>query len=136
VIHLYQPEESNLCGQTCVAMIAGVSVEEAVRIFGTKGKTRTKQVADALRSLGLECSDKLTRVPQQDDYKLPQTCIVKLKIDWHPKQHTHWTLWHKDRFYDPSEFLQFFLQFDGRYHKEHGLVPLSYLEIHNFTHTV
>jgi hypothetical protein len=102
--HIFQPPESSLCGQTCVAMIAGITIEESIVAFGgTRRGTRTKQLVEALRKLGVKCGDApLTRIPktwQWDD--LPKTCIVKLHFEW--TKTTHWTLWHNNRFYDPTE---------------------------------
>jgi hypothetical protein len=74
----YQPPGSSLCGQTCVAMIAGITLEESIEAFrGKKGGTRTKEVVAALRKLGINCGDPpLTRIKSQE---LPDTCIVGLK---------------------------------------------------------
>jgi hypothetical protein len=33
---IQQPEGSSLCGQTCVAMIAGITLEESIGAFGGK----------------------------------------------------------------------------------------------------
>jgi len=61
-----QPEGSSLCGQACVATIAGVSLEESIRAFdGTRGGTRTKQVINALRKFGIACGDKLLRITKK-----------------------------------------------------------------------
>ena len=53
ICHLQQPKDSHLCGQTCVAMITGVSIEKSIEVFGTRGGTRTKQVVAALRKFGI-----------------------------------------------------------------------------------
>jgi hypothetical protein len=103
--HFFQPLDSSLCGQTCVAMIAGISLEESIAAFGgTRGATRTKHLAEALQKLGVKCGDPpLTRLPNPwgwDD--LPMTCIVKIHFEW--TKVTHWAIWHNNRFYDPSEF--------------------------------
>ena len=50
--HIRQPEGSNLCGQACVAMLAGVTLAEAIRATGTRGRTSTRHVTHALRALG------------------------------------------------------------------------------------
>jgi hypothetical protein len=98
--HMYQPVGSSLCGQTCVAMLAGITLDQAIEAFGgKKGGTRTKDVVAALRKLAINCGDPpLTRFT--GDNCLPDTCIVKLHIDG--AKHTHWVVWHEGRFYDPS----------------------------------
>jgi hypothetical protein len=97
--HIFQPPNSKLCGQTCVAMIAGITLKESIEAFGgKKGRTRTKDVVGALRKLGINCGDPpLTRLKGQDK---PDTCIVKLHFDG--TTNTHWVIWHEEIFYDPS----------------------------------
>ncbi len=97
--HIFQPSGSSLCGQTCVAMIAEVSLEESIEAFGGKnGGTRTKDVVTALQKLGIQCDEKLTRFKGI----LPDVSIVKLHFD--DVTGTHWTLWCNGRFYDPSRY--------------------------------
>jgi hypothetical protein len=99
--HIFQPEGSNLCGQTCVAMLAGVTLEESIAAFsGKRGGTRTKEIIVALQKLGIKCDDApLTRFT--GDCFPTDTCIVKLHIDG--THRTHWSVWHEGRYYDPSE---------------------------------
>jgi hypothetical protein len=123
--HIFQPLESGLCGQTCVAMIADITLEQSIEAFGgKKGGTRTKELVAALRKLGVECGD-----PPLTRYRgdcLPDTCIVKLHFD-HQK-HTHWALWHEGRFCDPSIDGDFILnESKNKYPK--GVRLTSYLPI-------
>jgi hypothetical protein len=86
--HIIQPPESSLCGQTCVAKIAGITLEESIEAFA------------ALRKLGIDCGDSpLTRLKGQDK---PDTCIVKLHFEG--TANTHWVVRHEERFYDPSVY--------------------------------
>lgn len=48
-----QPEGSELCGQCCVAMAAGVSLAEAVRAVGHEGGTYTRDIVAAFEKLGV-----------------------------------------------------------------------------------
>lgn len=94
-----QPEDSCLCGQACVATIAGVSLEESIRAFGGKrGKTRTKEVAKALHDLGVTSGDSLTRISKNEGK--PNCCIVKLHFK--NTENTHWTVYYNGLFYDPA----------------------------------
>jgi hypothetical protein len=96
---IFQPSGSNLCGQTYVAVIAGVSLEESIAAFGGKrGATRTKEVAAALRKLGIDFGDPL--LVRMKGQEMPITCIAKLRFDDN-RNNTHCTLWHKGQFYDP-----------------------------------
>ena len=94
-----QSEGSSLCGQACVATIAGVSLEESIRAFGgTKGGTRTKQVISALRKLGIKCGDSLVRLAKKSSK--PPVCIVRLHFDGY--KFTHWTVYNKGLYLDPD----------------------------------
>lgn len=94
-----QPKNSSLCGQACVATIAGVSLEKSIKVFGgTKGGTRTRQVVEALRKLGIACGDKLTRI-NKDTEKSP-TCIVKQHFD--DTKITHWVVYYYGYYLDPD----------------------------------
>jgi hypothetical protein len=66
LLHIYQPPGSSLCGQTCVAMLAGISLEESISAFnGKRGGTLTRDVVDAFRKLGIHCGDKLIHLKGQ-----------------------------------------------------------------------
>jgi hypothetical protein len=121
---IQQPEGSSLCGQTCVAMIAGITLEESIEVFGKRSATRTKDLVAALRKLGIDCGDPpLTRIKGT---MLTRTCIVKLHFDY--QTHTHWTLWHNGQFYDPDFTGQYTLNcYKGKYPK--GVRQTSYLPI-------
>lgn len=94
-----QPKNSNLCGQACVATIAGVSIEESIKAFdGTRGKTRTKQVAKALRKFGIECGDRLIRLSG----KVNKTSFCMVRLHFNNAKHTHWTMYSNGLFYDPD----------------------------------
>ena len=54
-----QPPGTRLCGQACLAMLTGRSLEEAVETVGHCRGTKTKELAKALRSLGSSCGDRL-----------------------------------------------------------------------------
>jgi hypothetical protein len=94
---LRQPEDSSLCGQTCVAMLAGVSLEESIKVFDTKGGTKTKQVLATLKHFGVKCGD-LTRL--KNGVKKSPICIVKLHFK--DCDDTHWTVYNCGIYYDPD----------------------------------
>ena len=127
MIHQFQPPGSSLCGQTCVAMIAGVSLDESIRAFGgKKGGTRTNDVISALRKLGFNTSDRLIRF---NGACFPSdTVIVKLRFS--DSKETHWTLWHEGRFYDPSRYGHGTLNQAKNMYPE-GVRMTSYLPIYN-----
>jgi hypothetical protein len=94
---LKQPLGSNLCGQTCVAMLADTSIEAVCHLMRTRGKTRTRDVVRALRYYGFTVPNRLIRVMDTIE-PLPKTCIVKVPHarGW------HWMLFYEGRVYDPG----------------------------------
>lgn len=102
--HIRQPEGSNLCGQACIAMLGNMTLWEAIEFLGTKGRTTTKIMVEALRAGGFKCGSKLKRT--SNDGALPpfSLCLVHIRNEG---QHSgHWVIWNgKDqRFYDPGFF--------------------------------
>lgn len=94
-----QPKGSSMCGQACVATIAGVSLEESIKAFGgSKGGTRTKQVVNALRKLGVACGDKLVRISKKNPK--PSECMVVLRFD--DCRYGHWTFYFHGLYFDPD----------------------------------
>lgn len=93
---LRQPTPTT-CGQACVAMLAGVSVEAAMRATGKRGSTRTTDVVRGLQTLGLRCGGRLVPAPRVRG--LVPTALVRCSLlgrsGW------HWVVWHHGRFYDP-----------------------------------
>lgn len=97
-MHILKQPTSVTCGQTCVAMLAGVSVEDACAAVGTEGTTKTRQLVAGLQNLGLPCSGGLIRVRRVSG--LVAQAIVKVAP---PKgRGWHWVLWHGDSFVDPA----------------------------------
>lgn len=108
--HIQQPKESHLCGQACVAMVARVSLEEAIQVMGTRGRTRPKQLAVALRHYGFRAKGKLVRVHKGTTIEQLQasvytrTSIVRFYYPWGgdlDDWRSHWTLLYSGQIYDP-----------------------------------
>lgn len=119
-----QPKGVGVCGQTCVAMIAGISLEESINLFKSKAGTRPKQVAKVLKGLGFKCDDKLNRITK--DFELPESGIYMFKLMWDDKKGSHWVIWNgnEDRWYDPGQKSKCHRKMDWR-----NMYPTSYLEI-------
>lgn len=122
--HYFQPEQSSTCGQHCVAMIAGITPEESIKIFGSIGGTRTKQVHEALKHLGFVTDDFLSRIKK--DTVLPDRCILKIVYS---KTRSHWVVYLKGIIYCPGR---------GTYdHSDHEYNPnlgkiTSYLKVSKY----
>ena len=95
-----QPKDNNsLCGQACVAMVAGVSLEKSVKTFGSRGCTTTGQVVIALRKLGVKAP--LVRAKRVTKARpAPQFCIAKMRFKG--RRMGHWVVIWKGKIYDPD----------------------------------
>lgn len=91
-----QPPNSTICGQCCVATLAGVTLEQAIEAVGKKGYTRTKDIKTGLQRLGIE-TDTRRRVGVPED---GETAVLWFVSEHH--KHAHWVIWHNSKFYDPA----------------------------------
>lgn len=93
--YIKQPNEY-LCGQTCVAMIAGVSVEDVVKVMQNEKGTGKKDIEKALEHYGIPQAKTMTKADHSTP--LPPVCILKVLL---PK-YSHWVLYYHGKYYDPE----------------------------------
>lgn len=100
--HVRQPRKSNLCGQSSTAMVVEVSLEESIELFGSRGKTATRQLVAVLRARGFEAPDRLSRFTSFD--LIPELCLLhsvsKSRSRGYPDW-KHWMVWAEGRVWDP-----------------------------------
>ena len=121
-----QPNKSYYCGQCCVAMVAGVSLEDAIEVVGNKKGTNTKQLHKALTHYGINCGSKNRLKPIRGNLSLlPHTAILKIKLAW-KKRNWHWVLKCGDKVYDPSAKIPISIK---RYAKFKDHIISSYLMV-------
>ena len=89
-----QPYDSSLCGQACVAMLADVDLDTAIMVFRTKGRTRYKQLIQALRQLGVDSADSWKIGHPVGD------AIIRFTSQ--SENRSHWVLWYGGKYYDPN----------------------------------
>jgi hypothetical protein len=77
-----QPIGTNTCGQVAIAVLAGISLEEAIKLVGKKGCTSTKDLVKALRSLGFKCPNRCKKMPRPT-LGLGQVRCPERKSGWH-----------------------------------------------------
>ena len=123
--HLKQDKENN-CGQTCVAMIAGISIEESEKVFGHSCSTRTREVVKALRKLGFEPqTDNLVR----SKWGNTPDALAILKMTFNEKQRSgHWVVSYYGWIYDSAQKEKHPYWHYCNFMKEF-LRPTSYLKI-------
>lgn len=91
-----QPEGSKLCGQTCVAMVTGCSLDESIAAIGHKRGTCWSELRDAIIHFGCQADQKLTRVKSLAE--MPELCIAR--VYWDRKQ-SHWIVRFGVHVFDP-----------------------------------
>jgi len=114
-----QPPGSSLCGQACVAMVAGITLGESILLFGHSHGTRTRELIRVLNCQspgGIKCAwGRLKRLRCRNSW--PQRAIIKEIFGPIGKRRSHWILLWDGHFYDPDP------------HDSPGTKYSSYLEI-------
>lgn len=88
-----------LCGQTCVAMIAGVTIDEVVNVMncrewqGTMGK-----IISTINYYGIGHSDVIVYTNGSGDVQLPKCCVMIEKLG----RFGHYLVQYDGKFYDPN----------------------------------
>ena len=94
-IHIYEPT-SLQCGQTVLAMLTDVTVNEIVNKLKNKRETTLKEMFETLDFYSIKYSKQKTTVTKKED--LPPICFLSLET---PKC-WHWSLYYKGEFLDPE----------------------------------
>lgn len=97
-IDIIRQPEDGLCGQTCVAMLAGVTIAEVISVMdcrewqGTMGR-----MISALNYYGIDHSDIIIYTEGQEA-TLPKCCFMLEKMG----RYSHYLLHYDGKFYDPT----------------------------------
>ena len=86
---------SYLCGQSVIAMLAKVSVDEVIDVIGHDKGTSVSELDNALTWYGIKHGK---RKRCTEDTILPDICILSLKLPGYG----HWSLYYKGKYYDPE----------------------------------
>jgi hypothetical protein len=86
-----------LCGQSVIAMLAGVSVNEVIEVMQNEKGTSTQELRDALNWYGLKTATK-ARLKYTGEAELPDCCILSIMLPGYG----HWSLYYKGKYYDPE----------------------------------
>ena len=93
--YIQQPTEY-LCGQACVAMIAGVSVDDVIRVMNNDQATGKKDIERALDHYGIRQAKTMAKA--DNNTPLPPVCILKVLLPGY----SHWVLFYHGKYYDPE----------------------------------
>lgn len=115
---IMQPTFST-CGQACIAMIAGKSVEEVIKDMKTDGAASIGQLIEILDFYGIKHAEKNKRISKKNPVPYRHS-ILTVHTD---AGYTHWTLLYDGRYYDAE-----FGLIEGEY--TYGKIT-SFLEIYD-----
>lgn len=68
------PIKKGFCGHCCLAMLAGVELDEILKVMGRESASWSK-IIETLDYYGLSYNSKIS-YPRRDDYLLPACCII------------------------------------------------------------
>ncbi len=83
------------CGQACIAMLAGVAVNEVIKMMHTDGPTSIGQLIDALDFYNIKHADRNVRLSKKNP-TISEVAILTV----HMTGYTHWVVHCKGKFYD------------------------------------
>lgn len=114
---IMQPTFST-CGQACIAMIAGKSIEEVIKDMKTDGATSIGQLIQILDFYGVRHAEKNKRISKKNPVPYEYSILTV-----HTNAgYTHWALLYDGQYFDPE-----FGVIEGEY--IHGKIT-SFLEIY------
>ena len=94
---IIQPEDG-LCGQTCVAMLAGVTIADVIRVMDCREWQGTMgMVISALNYYGIDHKDVITYTEGRDCV-LPKCCILMERMG----RYCHYLVYFDGKYYDSN----------------------------------
>lgn len=96
ITYIKQPT-GYLCGQSVIAMLAGVSVDEVIDVMKNDKGTGVPEIRNTLKYYGIQTATK-ARVKYTKESVLPECCILSIQLPGYG----HWSLYYKGKFYDPE----------------------------------
>ena len=97
VIELVREPVNTACGQACVAMLAGVPIEDVFAAMHTRGPTTSTKVVDALYHYHIRHAEKFARWTDKNP-DLPALCLLNVQMPGYD----HWVLYQNGTFFDPE----------------------------------
>lgn len=114
ISYLKQPQNGS-CGQTCLAMLAGIAVDEVIKIMkSTKWQASLSKVLEALEYFGFSYNKPVYTHGQKLEF--PKCCIINIRGD----KKSHLLVYFDGVFYDPTFGIMHNYQYEN---------IISYIEI-------
>lgn len=86
------------CGQACIAMITGKSIEQVMKDMKTSGPTSIGQLIEILDYYGIKHAERNTRISKKNP--VPHEYSI---LTVHANEgYTHWALLFENKYYDPE----------------------------------
>ena len=97
MINYVQQPTFQTCGQACIAMLTGESIEDVIITMKTKGPTSIGQLIEALDYYRVKHAEKNKRISKKN----PKYSDISI-LTVHMPNYSHWVLYYKGKFYDPE----------------------------------
>lgn len=95
---ILQPHDG-LCGQTSVAMLAGITLEEAINTMHCgEWQATMNRIINALNYFGIDHSEEIIYTNGKPDITLPKCCVVMEKLG----RFSHYLVYFDGKGYDPN----------------------------------
>lgn len=93
--------KAGYCGQICIAMLTGLSVNEIVNVMQTKAwQCSFSKLIETLDYFGILHGDKIIYIKEKE-FILPECCIVNIKDG----KISHFVLYYKGKYYDTKPII-------------------------------
>ena len=99
-IDILVQDGDGLCGQTCVAMLAGVSIQDVCDVMNCREWQATMgKLISALNYYGIDHSDIIVYSSESENVKLPKCALMIEKLG----RFGHYLVAYDGKFYDPNK---------------------------------
>lgn len=95
-----QPRPSRVCGQVAIAVLCGLTLDQACRQIGHRKGTRTKALVRVLRAFGFQCEDHCKRRVRSE---MPDVALAQVRTIGRPQDSWHWIVVANGVVYDGCE---------------------------------
>ena len=86
------------CGQACIAMLSGKSVEEVIKDMKTDASTSIGQLIEILDFYGIRHAERNKRISKKNPVPYKYSILTV-----HTNEgYTHWVLLYDNKYYDPE----------------------------------
>ena len=117
---ILQPKYSNLCGQSVIAMLLDIELEEACKLVGHKRQTWTRDMTRTLRAAGWQLPDK--RIVISTRNSPTELCLLNMK--WVNRQR-HWVIKSGNEIYCSLGYDQYYYEAYKKHVRATSFLPLT-----------